>query len=54
MRLGGYNILEMDYDCRLMQVEMELRGGVDLRVIPHNLMGYQTLRKSAGLSERPR
>ena len=40
MKLGGYNIPEIDYDPHLMEEELKAAGAKQVIILPHNLFVY--------------
>jgi SAM-dependent methyltransferase len=45
MKLGGYNIPEIDYDQHLMEAEFKAIGAKDIIILPHNLCVYLLMEK---------
>lgn len=47
LKLGGYNIEEIDYNPDLMRQEMEMVGCFEeIKIIPHNIFGYFLINNS--------
>lgn len=44
---GGYDIPEIDYTPQSLAVEIQECGGTIVKVVPHNLMGYLTLKRTS-------
>jgi SAM-dependent methyltransferase len=46
LKLGGYNIPEIDYDQHLMEDEFKAIGARQIRILPHNLFIYLLMEKN--------
>ena len=42
--LGGYKVPEVDYDCNKLFAELELCGGKNIKILPHNIFSYVLLK----------
>lgn len=51
LKLGGYEIPEIDYTPFLMREEFAKCGGKDIKVLPHNIFGYLIIDNSTGLKK---
>lgn len=50
MKLGGYNIPEIDYTPELMAKELKSIGGKEIKILPHNILCYFLIDTASGLS----
>jgi 2-polyprenyl-3-methyl-5-hydroxy-6-metoxy-1,4-benzoquinol methylase len=46
LKLGGYNIPEIDYNQHLMEEEFKAIGAKEIKILPHNLFIYLLLEKN--------
>jgi len=49
-KLGGYSIPEIDYTVALMEGELRKCGGKNIKVVPHNIMGYRLIDDKQGIA----